>query len=463
MSRVYSKILASLVLMLSVIVGQASASHAGMYDHVQMQSELEVLDNNGSGTWANIPSYSRPVVTSLKVDGNTINSPDGDASAGNFGVTVAPVNVCRSNQTPSQGSCYATPNRVSISVYYSDSGDAEADLGANRLNSSSPIELEIALNDAGPQLGWSYATGNPTHWSISNPGTTSAVLSLTLEPRDVPSINWGLHSGSEGCTRIPVEGCNVEAGDAADTLQANLLLSLDTTLDAAFKGTLFAGDDTIIGSFEAGSPSTPSFTYGVASAHNEFGGTQRTGTLSGVISDAMLTSYFGVNSSTMTSDEVSAAFPIVRTTDTTGALAATVSWTRWSAGTQGTDGWLVTISNISFSAPKYKVAQGKARPTGSAKLKSKKVKVSVKISGNAKAACKAKKTTCSVRVFKVTSGSLSSVATKKLAKSGKATVALTKAKVKAKGLVKGSKMAVQVWSKKAGKSTLVSSSIFTVS
>ena len=462
MYRIFSRIVAASILVFSAIIGLASVSFAGMYDHVQMQSELATADNNGQGTWGNT-SLARPVVTSLKINGDNVTlAENGDAANGNFGVTVAPVNVCRSDQTPGAGNCYSTPNRVSVSVYYNASGDAQADLSAHGLTSASVVELEIALNGAGPLLGWSYATGNPSHWEITNAGTTSATVKVALEPRDVPAINWGLHSGSGGCTRIPVQGCALDSSDAADTLQANLLLSLDTTLDEAFKGTLFAGDDTIIGSFETGPPGTPSLTYGVASAHNEFSGGQRTGTLAAVVSDSMLATYFGVDASTMSAAGLSAAFPIVRTTDTAGALTASVSWTRWSSGTEGTDGWLVQISGISFSAPKYKVSQGKTRPTGVAKLKSGKIQIAVQISGNARSACKIKNTKCLVQVAKLSAGKITQLDAKTLSTAGKATVVLSKSKVSSKGLKKGSKLAVQVWAQKSGKKSLISSSIFAV-
>ncbi len=463
MTRRYSRVIATIALVCSVLIGQASASFAGMYDHVQRQSEVTLANttSNGSGTWGNT-TLNRPVVTSLTIDG-VPQSADGDAASGSFGVTVAPTNVCRTDQTPSAGYCYSTPNRVAVSVYYNDAGDAQADLSAHGLTSESVIELEIALNDAGPLLGWSYATGNPKHWSITNPGTTSAVLSVALEPREVPAINWQLHPGAQGCSRIPVQGCDLTISDAADTLQANLLLSLDTTLDEVFRGTLFAGDDTVIGSFESGPVGTPSFTYGVASAHNEFSGEQRTGVLSAVISDAMLTSYFGLDSSAMTPEAISTALPIVRTTDRTDALPTTVVWTRWTSGTEGTDGWLVTISGISFSAPKYKVAQAKTRPSGSAKLKaSGKVNVAVEISGSAKTACNKKKTTCTVNVYKVVGANLTTLGDQIRVRSNKSALVVSAANATSAGLSKGSKIAVQVWATKSGVKTLVSSSIFKV-
>jgi hypothetical protein len=465
MTRLFSRILVTLALVSSAIVGQASASFALSTVPMQQQSELDgQAGGSGSGKWGDAPSFTRPEVTRLSVaESPTFTQSQLESPAlGAYGVTVAPVNLCRTSQAPQQGVCYNPPNRVSVTVYEKKNDGADADLSAS-LTRNSVIGMTIALNDAGPLLGWSYATGNPSYWKISNPGTTDAVINITFQPRDVPYIQWNSNPGSEGCSRIPVEGCPVENPDAADTLQANLLLSLDTTLNSAFNGTLFAGDDAVIGSFETSSPSSPSFTYGVASVHNEFDASQRTGTLSGVISDSMLVGYFGIDTSGMSSSEVSAAFPIVRTTDTSGALKSTVTWTRWTAGSDGTDGWLVSIDNISFSAPKYKVSQAKSPPTGSAKIKNKELKVGVKISGTAKSACKVKGTECSVRVFKIVRGKLSSLGTKNLSNSGEATVNLSKSKVTSKSIVKGTKIAVQVWAKKkSGKSTLVSSKVFTV-
>jgi hypothetical protein len=44
-----------------------------------------------------------------------------------------------------------------------------------------------------------------------------------------------------------------------------------------------------------------------------------------------------------------------------------VAWTKWTAADNGTDGRLVTISDISFSAPKFKVTKVSSTSSGTAK------------------------------------------------------------------------------------------------
>ena len=52
---------------------------------------------------------------------------------------------------------------------------------------------------------------------------------------------------------------------------------------------------------------------------------------------------------------------------TADAGTDTVAWTKWTAADNGTDGRLVTISDISFSAPKFKVTKVSSSNAGSAK------------------------------------------------------------------------------------------------
>jgi hypothetical protein len=49
---------------------------------------------------------------------------------------------------------------------------------------------------------------------------------------------------------------------------------------------------------------------------------------------------------------------------TADAGTDTVTWTKWSAADNGTDGRLVTISDISFSAPKFKVTKVSSSGSG---------------------------------------------------------------------------------------------------
>jgi hypothetical protein len=147
-----------------------------------------------------------------------------------------------------------------------------------------------------------------------------------------------------------------------------MVLSLDTTLSAAFAGALFATNAAVIGSLDVASGETPSLTYGIAGPHRLSDGTVRKGKFYGFLSDAVLESQFKIAA---TETDMTKVLSIARTAEsksTADAGTDTVAWTKWSAADNGTDGRLVTISDISFSAPKFKVT--KVGASGSSSTKS---------------------------------------------------------------------------------------------
>jgi hypothetical protein len=78
-------------------------------------------------------------------------------------------------------------------------------------------------------------------------------------------------------------------------------------------------------------------------------GTDRSGTFYALVPNSILT-LFGTSAASFNSD----LLPITRTGD---AGSFTPSWSEWTAGTNGTAGQLLTISNISFSSPKFVVGR----------------------------------------------------------------------------------------------------------
>jgi len=91
----------------------------------------------------------------------------------------------------------------------------------------------------------------------------------------------------------------------------------------------------------------PVLTYGVAAPHNFANGTLRNGTFYAFLPQAVLT-LFGTS--------VAGFDPaILSVTRTGGDGTFTPAWTSWTAGANGMDGQFLTISNISFSAPRFVV------------------------------------------------------------------------------------------------------------
>jgi len=100
-------------------------------------------------------------------------------------------------------------------------------------------------------------------------------------------------------------------------------------------------------------------SYGVAAPHLNADGSDRSGTLYALLPSSVLT-LFGTSLSGF--DE--ALFPVARSIP--GSF--TTSWTRWTAAANGSDGQFLTVSNISFSAPKFSVGT-KSKTSGKPTLK----------------------------------------------------------------------------------------------
>lgn len=387
------------------LTGIAPALGADVPDSMPTQGQLDqaAADFPGSysGGWGDATGgvAARPFIKNLSIINGDVRTPvivDGlagqvPASVGGTDLTavVVPINVCKPPAVPASGQCYASPNRVQVSLAYDVAGQLHTDLSRRSeaaqpsVTASSVVDIEIGLNQTGSSLGWTWATGAPTFWDTTGLGGADATARLQFRPGLKPQMaNW---SGAESCSTIPVSTCDLTQSEA-DFLSAEMLLSLDDTLGAQFAGSLFATEGAVIGSLETGQTDTgPSLTYGAASSHLTPAGAERRGTIRGFLSDAAL-AYFGI------SGDPSGTLDVQRTngTGTTGA----VTWSRWTDADQGTAGWLVTIPDISFSAPKYVVAKEsggggstpQGKPTVKAKAKKKdvlKVDVNPDLTGSA--------------------------------------------------------------------------------
>jgi len=357
---------------LGAIAGSASAAIPsnihGQYEQANSSRGLDHADTNHWGWDNTTPGVAgRPYIKRLAVsnDGgatfdNIVVPDSADGTNGWAPLTasiggqvsdiyafITPTNGCRTNQTPGLDNCYDPPNRVGISLMrYLGPGWSEDFTSGNSANpplsDTSVIDLTIGFHSAYSPLRWSWVNGVPSYWLSTVSPLANGEVHVKFSPKTVPVMNSG------GCSQIPVSTCDIAQADH-EYLEPGMILSMDNTLDPALSGVLFGTSAAFIGSLEAQVPGgqPPVLTYGVAAPHNTAGGTPRNGTFFAFLPSSVLT-LFGTSTNAFDSN----IFSVARTGDP-GTFSP--SWTQWSAGTNGTDGQLLTISDISFSAPKFVV------------------------------------------------------------------------------------------------------------
>jgi len=260
---------------------------------------------------------------------------------------ITPTNGCKVGQEPG-GFCYAQPNRVGISLMRYDGvgWDQNFTTGASTnpaITENSVIDMAVGFHSEYSTLRWSWVNGVPSYWQTTVSPSADGVARIRYSPKTMPFM-----TGGGGCSQIPVNTCDFAQADS-EQLEAALLLSMDNSLDPSLSGALFGTTSAFIGSLEAQivQGQAPVLTYGVAAPHNFANGTLRNGTFYAFLPQAVLT-LFGTSGG---------AFDpaILSVTRTGGDGTFTPAWTSWTAGANGMDGQFLTISNISFSAPRFVV------------------------------------------------------------------------------------------------------------
>ena len=263
---------------------------------------------------------------------------------------VAPTNACNTTQAAAPGVCYNAPNRVTVSLMWNNVGTTFSPTftGATtqpNINENSVIRLIIGFRSAYSTLRWSWVNGVPSYWKNDVIPGQGGTVEVRFTPKTMPVMNSG------GCSAIPVSTCDITQA-SNEWLQPQIILSMDDTLDVGLTGVLFGSTSAFIGSLES-SPivagQAPTLTYGIAAPHLNADGTDRRGTFYALIPSNILT-LFGTSVSGFDSSILSV--------DRTGSAGSfTIGWSAWDATTNGTAGQLLTISDISFSAPKFQVAR----------------------------------------------------------------------------------------------------------
>ena len=455
-------------------VSAAPPPNTGMPD----QSFLDAVSPQNA-TWADMTGgvAARPYVTALSVINGGVSTPvitAGTATAetnvptGRIAVAIAPFNLCRTGQTPAQGVCYATPNRIGISVgYQTEPGQLGYDF-SKATNLLTPVtadtefDITLNLNTLGKSVRWSWASGVATYWNTSNLGTDGASIRVRLKPTLTPVVMQGTQQ--VGCSQVPVQTCPYTQ-NTHETLSASLVLSLDNSLGEVFTGALFSSTRSYMGSLMVQPGETPQMTYGVSAPQTWSDGTQNSASMSAVLSDAALLNFYGATPEMAATPEFQTGALNLARTD--GGTQGAITWTRWTADLQGIDGWLVNIPDIRFVAA---VSTSGVRAFGSsvapatfsvksktsAKITTKRVGSKAMITLKVSAAACAK-SSCRVVVSSIASnvgsGSKKITAAAVIGKS-KSVVTTLSAKS-----TKGQRLSVMLQAKKAGKWVYASSTV----
>lgn len=359
----------------------------------------------GGGLWGDMPGgvTARPFISALSVTTGGVTTPvvvGGTAAPatvrqGDVTAVVAPFNLCRADQAPGNG-CYSAPNRVGIAVGYADNGQVTADLSAppagaaHTVDATTVIDMTIRLNTLGRTLRWSWLNGDLISWRATGLGADDAQVRVRFRPVPTPAFDYSALPPN-GCTATPVRDCDIERSQG-EFLAANLVLSLDDTLPAALTGAVFATRGAMSGYLEpGGSAAAPTLDLQIASAHLTATGAPQIGAITALIPSQALLEMYGVL------PEDAATLFTARRTGSVGTQSAP-RFRRATLATDGTDGLLVDIDGITFSAPTYRVSR---RPVASPRTTVTRRAGRVSVSGTV-AACRTR--ACIVTVRRILPG-----------------------------------------------------------
>jgi hypothetical protein len=353
-------------------VARAQSSPPMMTDGTPTQAwtDLSSAESGNGATqagWGDMDGgvAARPYVSSLTVINGAVQTPvitggstvPPSSPMGGVTAVVSPFNLCKAGQPETQGSCYSSPNRVGLTVAYNAGDTYGVNFAAPRVpvtptvNANTVIDMTVALNTLGKSLRWTSMNGDLLYWQTSNLGQDNATVRVKFRPAPSPWVTS--FSGSNGCTATPIRDCDIPRADD-EFLTAAMVFSLDDSLDPALTGAAFATQNAVSGYLEpGGTAQAPSLDVQVASTHTKADGTPQLGTLKAFIPAAALLNLYGL----LPGD--AAAFTTTRAGDRGTNDAPT--YTPWSAAANGSDGVLVTVEDITFSVPKYRVSS-KLRP-----------------------------------------------------------------------------------------------------
>ncbi len=158
-------------------------------------------------------------------------------AVGSVTPVVLPSNLCRAGTTPVPGQCYATPNRVGISLGLVGSNNGLNQDLTGGTTADSVYDMTVKLNTLGQSLRWSWANLDLLYWRTTGLGLPDAEFQVRFRPVATPYVvDYG---SNNGCTATPIRDCNLTQS-AATILAASIALSLDETVNTALTGAIFA-------------------------------------------------------------------------------------------------------------------------------------------------------------------------------------------------------------------------------
>lgn len=383
------------LLVISVVgapIAHAQAAGASLGMPTQESVDRSSSDPRSAGPgWGDIAGGAsvRPYVVSLSVINGGVSTPvitNGTTatsllSAGEVTTVVSPFNLCRPGQAPAQGVCYSTPNRVGLTVGYSegetDGWDfAEPGVPLNPpIDANSVIDMTVALNTLGKSLRWTWVNGQLLYWKASDLGQEDATVHIRFKPASAPYV--ANFSADNGCTASPPHNCEIPRADA-QVLTAQLVFSLDESLDPALTGAVFATQEAIAGYMTpGGSAQSPSLDVALSSTHLRADGAPELGTIEAFIPEAALLNLYG-----LLPGDAATALTTTRSGDPGSNDQPT--YVPWSAAANGSDGLLVTVGGITFSAPKYRLSRRLRRVAVHAKTRGSRTTIRASVPGCAK-------------------------------------------------------------------------------
>lgn len=367
--RAVARLLAPILFATAVVAVRAlPARSVDVPDDMPNQTSLDAAapDESQIGQWGDMAGgvAARPYVLALSVtNGGTTTQVIADGSTtppatdpGDVTATIEPYNLCTDSQDPLVDECYATPNRIAVSVVYAKENVVGSNFAAPSetvtplVDADSIIDLTLALNTLGESLRWTWINGDLLYWRTTNLGSPDATLRVRFRPAERP---WFFNDGSQnGCSASPPTGCTVTQAEA-ETLSASLVLSLDDSLDPALTGAAFATQNALFGYLEPGGDpmSGPILTVKASSTHLRSDGSPQLGVVQAFIPSAAIVNLFGVLPA-----DAAGVFTVTRSSGD-GGTQGTPTYATWTAAANGADGLFITVPDVTFSVPAYDVTQ----------------------------------------------------------------------------------------------------------
>jgi hypothetical protein len=334
--------------------------------------------NIGSWDLTTAGIAGRPYVTALTIGGtNMLSATPTGAVDGNskwnsaVRAVVYASNSCKTGQNPLSGVCLPNPNAIIITLGYGDLTTVKSNFGHSDASSygvteNTEIDMTVNLNSFSSLLGWTWLNGVPSYWKVDPIAKT---VRIKFKPRYMPS-STGI---DPGCITIPVSNCTTVTANS-EMLQATMVLNVNNVVPL-FSGALMASAGAVTGSLELPTSlnttdlAANGVTYGISAPSNfatdftptgaSTPGGVRKGSFYGFVPNTLLSTGFGLPDPAQASSLMS----ISRTSSTTATGTDAVTWATWDEATYGTAGQFVSITDITFSAPKFQLKRKAAATT----------------------------------------------------------------------------------------------------